>query len=201
MLTDIKELNRLDLQLVKMIEDARETMEKGGIKTEQKVLMMGFSASGMFTNRFALIHPEMIKAAAIGSPGGIPMVPVKTLQGVQLRYPIGTADFETITGSPLNTAALSQIPLYFFLGDKDNNDSVVYRDSFEQEDEDLIMKYFGKTLQERWEVCKKAYEESNFRNTRFVLYPGIEHKITNQMIEDLIKFFGDALQGKTALNK
>jgi hypothetical protein len=40
--------------------------------------MIGFSASGAFTNRFTLLHPEMIKAASIGAPGGWPIVPTAT---------------------------------------------------------------------------------------------------------------------------
>jgi len=194
MTTNKKELRRTDLQLIAMLNDAKEILDNKGIKTGKKIFMMGFSASGMFTNRFAMLHPELIKAAAIGSPGGMPMVPVNSYNGVSLRYPIGTADLKEITSAPLKLELLYNLPLYFYLGNEDNNDSVVYRDSFEQEDEDLIMANFGKTLQERWNICKKLYADAGLKNSRFVSYPGAGHQITEEMKKDLIQFFVQNLE-------
>ncbi|MEW6196586.1 MAG: hypothetical protein AB1521_15675 [Bacteroidota bacterium] len=194
MMTEISELKRLDLQLIAMIEDAKEIFNQNELNLDEKILMMGFSASGMFTNRFVLLHPEIVKAAAIGSPGGLPIVPVAKFEGVPLRYPIGIDDVKEISGEPFNLTELRNVDLFFFLGAEDNNDSVIYRDSYEQEDEDLIMNYFGKTLQERWDVCKKIYEKEDLSNSKFVLYEGVGHQINNQIIEDLLKFFGKALQ-------
>jgi dienelactone hydrolase len=189
MTTDIKELNRLDLQLISMINDARELLKKKGITVQDKIFIMGFSASGQFANRFTLLHPELVKASAVGSPGGMPMVPVKIFNGKPLRYPIGIDDFSAVTGSEFNSSEARNVDIDFFLGDQDKNDAVVYRDAFEEEDEDLIMKNFGTSLQERWEKCRKIYEENNFTRAKFTLYPGVDHKITQQMKEDLIKFF------------
>lgn len=173
-----------------MINDAKELMKKEGITVQNKIFMMGFSASGQFVNRFTLLHPELVKASAVGSPGGMPMIPAATYIGESLRYPIGLSDFREITGLEFNINEAKNVNIYFFLGDQDKNDAVVYRDAFEEEDEDLIMKIFGTSLQERWEKCRKVYEENNFTKTKFTLYPGVDHKITNQMKEDLVKFFG-----------
>src|SRR5687767_4263649 len=48
MLTDKKDYRRLDLQLVAMIDNARERLKKENLKTDKRVMMTGFSASGMF---------------------------------------------------------------------------------------------------------------------------------------------------------
>lgn len=189
MTTDIKELRRLDLQLISMINDAKELLKEKRITVQDKIFMMGFSASGQFTNRFTLLHPELVKASAVGSPGGMPMLPVKTFNGKQLRYPIGINDFSDITGSEFNIGKVQNVDIFFFLGDQDKNDAVVYRDAFEEEDEDLIMTNFGTSLQERWEKCRKIYEENNFTKAKFTLYPGVDHKITKEMKEDLVRFF------------
>jgi poly(3-hydroxybutyrate) depolymerase len=52
MLTDKKDYRRFDLQLVAMIDHAREKLKKEKLKTDKRVLITGYSASGMFANRF-----------------------------------------------------------------------------------------------------------------------------------------------------
>lgn len=58
MLTKKKEYSRFDLQLIAMIEHAQAKLKTEKIKTEKKVLMQGYSASGMFVNRFVFCIPN-----------------------------------------------------------------------------------------------------------------------------------------------
>ena len=51
--TKRKRCERVDLQLVAMIADARAGLHAKHVDVEAKVFMQGFSASGMFVNRFA----------------------------------------------------------------------------------------------------------------------------------------------------
>src|SRR4030095_7351619 len=90
--TDEPALARLDLQLLAMIDDASARLVAQGHRVSPRVLITGYSANGMFANRFALLHPERVLAAAVGSPGGWPLAPVDTWQGRSLRYPVGIAD-------------------------------------------------------------------------------------------------------------
>lgn len=129
LLTERKEYRRFDLQLIRMIDDARTRLRSDGYRFNKRVLMFGFSASGMFTNRFAFLHPERIKAAAIGSPGGWAIAPIDSWKGKTLRYPIGVADFKAVSGKKLEMKGLKIVPLFLFLGDEDTNDSVIFRDS------------------------------------------------------------------------
>ncbi|MDZ7581886.1 MAG: hypothetical protein U5R30_15205 [Deltaproteobacteria bacterium] len=69
LLTDVEGLHRIDRQLSAMIDDTMDILSSRGVTVEEKVFMMGFSASGSFTNRFTAIHPERIKAAAAGASG------------------------------------------------------------------------------------------------------------------------------------
>jgi len=101
LLTNLEGLQRVDLQLIAMIDDARERLTALGIPIGKKVFMNGFSASGSFVNRFTLLHPERVKAATAGS-GGCPMVPVSEWNGHTLRYPVGVSDLELLTGNPFN---------------------------------------------------------------------------------------------------
>ena len=185
--TDKKEYARFDLQLVAMIDDARENLKKKKLKFDKKILLTGFSASGMFANRFTFLHPDRVKAAAIGSPGGWAIAPVPVYLEKTLRYPIGVGDFEKVSGKKLNLKKLQKVPLFIFLGDEDENDSVIYGDSYEEEDKDLIFELFGKTPVERWEISKKLYEQSKM-NAEFKLYPKVNHAVTLEMRDDIREF-------------
>jgi pimeloyl-ACP methyl ester carboxylesterase len=188
MLTDKKEFARFDLQLIAMIDDARARLAGEKLKLDKRFLMLGFSASGMFVNRFAFLHPKRVKAAAIGSPGGWAIAPVPSFKEKDLRYPIGTSDFKTVSGKKLDLKNLRRVPLFMFLGDKDDNDSVIFRDSYEKEDEDLIFALFGKMPVERWDDSEKLYRDAKL-NAEFRLYPSIGHGITKEMFDDVLAFF------------
>lgn len=185
--TDKKEYRRFDLQLIAMIDDARARMRTHGLRFDRKVLLNGFSATGMFANRFTFLHPTRVKAAAIGSPGGWPMAPAAEFTGKALRYPIGTADFKAVTGKKLDLVNLRKVPLFVFLGDKDENDSVIFGDSYEEEDKALMFELFGKTPVERWESSKQLYR-ANKLNAEFKLYPGVGHTVSPEMRQEVREF-------------
>ena len=188
MTTDKKEFARFDLQLIAMIDDARAKLATEKLNFDRRVLLLGWSASAMFANRFTFLHPKRIKAAIIGSPGGWAIAPVASFEAKTLRYPIGTGDFKIISGAKFDLKSLRKVPLFIFLGDKDENDSVTFRDSYEKEDEDLIFALFGKTPVERWEISKKLYQDNKL-NADFRLYPNVKHALTKEIFDDIFAFF------------
>jgi pimeloyl-ACP methyl ester carboxylesterase len=188
-------LQRLDLQLMAMIADAKVRLATQGIATDSKVFILGFSASGAFANRFTALHPGLIKAAAVGSPGGWPIAPVPTWQGETLRYPVGISDAGMLTGTNFDLTTYISVPHYFFIGDQDTNDSVPedyngnWYGSFEQPDGDQINRLFGTNTQQRWPVAQSIYAAAGCSNAQFVTYPGIAHNFTDPMRYDIEKFF------------
>ena len=171
-----------------MIDNAQARLASEKMKVDKRVCMLGFSASGMFANRFTFLHPKRVKAAVIGSPGGWAIAPVAIFKEKALQYPIGTNDFKSIFGKKFDLKNLRKVPLFMFLGDEDDNDSVVFRDSYEKEDEDLIFALFGKTPVERWDISKKLYQD-NRMSSEFRLYPNVKHAITKEMFDDIFAFF------------
>lgn len=187
--TERKEYARFDLQLAAMIDAARRELGGRGIETDPKVLMYGYSASGMFVNRFVFLHPERVRAAAIGSPGGWPLAPVAVYGKKRLPYPVGVADLPELTGRRFDLEALRKVPLFLYLGDLDDNDSVVFRDGYEETDEKLIFELFGPTPVARWEASRKLYESREL-NAVFRLYAGVGHTVSKEMVTDILEFFG-----------
>lgn len=193
MLTGKKEFARFDLQLLAMIDDARARLAREKVRFDERVLVLGFSASGMFANRFTFLHPKRVKAAVVGSPGGWAIAPAASFKDKTLRYPIGTNDLQTISGRKLDLKSLRKVPLFIFLGGEDDNDSVIFRDSYEKEDEELIFALFGKTPVERWEISKQIYRDSKL-NAEFRLYPNVAHNVTKEMMEDILAFFSKHIE-------
>ncbi|MGD9589227.1 MAG: hypothetical protein AB7Q37_00815 [Pyrinomonadaceae bacterium] len=191
--TDKKQYGRLDLQLIAMIDDARKRLAEEKIAADKRVLIYGFSASGMFANRFAFLHPDRVLAAAVGSPGGWPIAPASEFNGKKLRYPIGTGDLKEVAGKQLNIGELRKVRFLIFLGDKDDNDSVIFGDGYEPEDKDLVFELFGKSPIDRWETSKKLYADAKL-TAEFKLYPGIGHTMTLPIISDVGQFFESVLK-------
>lgn len=190
--TTLPELRRLDLQLDAMIEDASTRLAQKGRTVDRKVLLMGFSASGMFANRFTVLHPDRVLAAAIGSPGGWPIAPLDEWQGQTLRYPVGVADLASLTGAPFDLETFRSVPLFFFIGDQDENDSVPYHDSYDDEDRSLVFHLFGPTPVSRWGIAEELYAAAGAQ-ADFRLYPNLGHSPSLQTIRDVHSFFNQAL--------
>ena len=182
------EYRRFDLQLLAMVDDARALLAREyQLRFERQVLLNGFSAQAMFANRFTFLHPERVKAAALGAPGGWPIAPVAAYHDKSLRYPIGVADVRQITGKDVNMRELRRVPLLIFMGDRNDNDAVPYGDAYENEDRALIFPLFGLTPIERWEAAKAFYAAAGM-NAEFKLYPGVGHTVTTEMREDVRAF-------------
>lgn len=182
------EIQRVDLQLLAMIDDARALLRAKKVEIDVKVFLWGFSASASFVSRFAILHPDRVAAIACGSPGGWPIAPVADFAGEKLSYPVGVADVTEFVGRPLDRTALTKVRWLFCLGDQDKNDAVPYRDSFSKADEELIFRRFGKTPAMRWTHAKRLYAQAGL-SARFALYPGAAHSVTPEMEKDILVFF------------
>jgi len=185
----VGDLKRVDLQLIKMIETARSVIkDKESKSIRDKILLFGFSASAMFVNRFTFIHPGKVAAVALGAPGGWPIAPLGEYKNQKLVYPVGVYDLESITGSSFKLNELSKVPMFLFLGEKDTNDSIVYRDSYTKKDELQVFKLFGRTPVSRVSSSQRLYKSSGL-NAKFKIYPNIGHGTNKEIHDDIVDFF------------
>jgi pimeloyl-ACP methyl ester carboxylesterase/methionine-rich copper-binding protein CopC len=166
--TTIPGLVRIDLQLIAMIQDAQSVLAGQGITVDKKMFMWGHSASGSFVSRFAVLHPDMIKAALISDPGWGPIVPVPQWNGTTLPYPDGTADLEQLVGKPFDLAAFQKVALQLTVGD------VVSADPWwvtTDPEVARIIAAFGDTqVYERWPAYEAAYLSVG-STCRFSVFP------------------------------
>ncbi|MGH4123091.1 MAG: hypothetical protein ACREV6_09205 [Clostridium sp.] len=181
---------RIDDQLVNMIKDAKSVINKEGITSvKEKVFMVGFSASARFTNRFALLHPELVQAVATGGINSNPILPLEMLEGQNLIYPVGIGDAKKILGRDINLEAYKKVKQYIYMGELDTNDDVPYFDGYDEPERQLIYKLIGKNqLPDRWNKTQEIFKNLPYP-IQFVTYKGIGHQTNNDTCGDVINFF------------
>jgi pimeloyl-ACP methyl ester carboxylesterase len=184
-------IERIDLQLIAMIRDAQARLTAMGFTLDRKIFMMGFSASGAFTSRFTLLHPDVVRAVAPGSPGGWPLAPVSSWKGVALRYPVGIADLEALTGVPPDLDAFRNVPQYIYVGDLDRNDALDTRGLPEAEVSAVCALLDCRPepyISDRWPIAEEIYKSVDSLG-QFVVYSDAAHTISEEMFADLLVFF------------
>jgi hypothetical protein len=187
------ELKRLDLQLLEMIDDAKGILNAMNIEVDPKVFMNGFSASATFTNRFSFIHPDKIKALAIGGFNGKLMLPQNKINGTKLNYPIGTNDFAKLFDQKFDLETYKSIPQFIYMGKLDENDAVQFDDAYSKKERKIINKNIGQSVQERYLKCQNIYQENNIVPI-FKTYENVGHWTTSEVNLDVIKFFLKQMQ-------
>lgn len=194
-LNDSQELKRLDLQLLEMIKDAKNILSSHNIKVDDKIFMNGFSASATFTNRFAFIHPEKIKALSIGGFNGELMLPQKEINQMKFNYPLGINDFHTLFNKNFEINQFKSIPQFIYMGKLDDNDAVQFDDAYSDVERNLINRNLGIDVQNRYLKCQEIYKKFNI-NAIFITYENVGHWTTSEMNLEVIKFFFNQLQTK-----
>lgn len=188
LLVESGQLKRIDLQLIQMIRDAQALLRRNNINVQNKVFMHGFSASGTFTNRFAILHPQVLRAVAAGGVNAIPTFPAAQWRGEELPYPIGIKDLKEIADIDFDETAYKQVSQYVYMGYFDRNDTTLSRDTYCEEHAKLIRTLIGAEMPRRWEVSKSIYEELQVP-AQLITYNGTAHTVRSEMIDDIVDFF------------
>ena len=184
-------VQRPDTKVNMIIDRLQQDLRRDGYNVQQKVFIEGFSAGGMFAQRYALLHPTRVQAIAAGQSGGSIVLPVSSYNGVKLDWPVGVGDFETLTGSPFDKTSYKQVPQFIYIGDQDTENSTLWGIGElwrSQSQIDFLNIVFGDTDPIRLrEQC--AYLNALGCNITFKSYPGVGHLRTNEMQDDVFAFF------------
>jgi hypothetical protein len=187
-LDNSQELKRLDSQLLEMIKDAKNILSSLNIKVDDKIFMNGFSASATFTNRFAFIHPEKIRALAIGGFNGELMLPEKKINQLKFNYPLGIHDYSKLFNKNFDINQFKSIPQFIYMGKLDDNDAVQFDDAYNDIERNLINSNLGIDVQNRYLKCQEIYKNNNV-NATFIIYENVGHWTTSEINLEVIKFF------------
>lgn len=102
-------LYRIDLQVLSIINDAKERVSKNA-QISEKIFLNGYSSSGIFAQRFALLHPEIVDTLCVGGASGSIPVPIN-----KLAYPLGISDYYEITGHNFDIERIVKLDLDIML--------------------------------------------------------------------------------------
>lgn len=182
-------LERIDEQLLSMIDDAIERLADADYSVSDQVHMNGFSGSATFSGRFAFLYPERVNAFTAGGSGGHPL-PREAIDGTTLRYPLGTADYAAITGRDFDLERWTEISQYLYVGQEDqplpDTEQVGYYGISHRDQEKAENVYGMNRVTERIPFLEAEYEAVG-ANATFQIYEGIGHTITNEIIDDVVE--------------
>ncbi len=189
--TEDPALERIDLQLIAMINDARDRLSDQEFTLRDKVLMTGFSASGTFINRFVMLHPNRVEALAAGGFNAVLMLPTDEIDGYTLDFPIGTNDFNQITGRDFDLDAVNKVAQLYFMGENDTNDAVQFDDAYNPNEREKVFDVLGEQIQpDRWERTQQRCSELGLQ-AEYRTINGIGHGTDRALIDLIVQFFED----------
>ena len=197
---------RIDLQLIAMIDDARgRLLKENNQNINEKVIMVGFSSSSLFSARFTFLHPERVSVAIGGGIGGLLPVPADKINGIDAIYPIGTYDFEKITGKKFDLEEYKKTTQFYYQGTKDKSNP--FRRGAEDltdEEYEIVKKLFvdGLPFEDKpvslkvstamWNNSQK-YINQIVDNVKFESPKNLDHEITPKMTSKSAEFIKENL--------
>ncbi len=178
---------RLDLQLLHMVEDARKQLASRKVIVEKKFVMVGFSASGTFSNRFAILHPSSLLAVSSGAVNSIPILPIASIENTKLIYPIGVGDIKEITGNKFDRSSWNSLAQMIYMGAIDDNDTLKFSDAFSDNERKIVYELIGKDMAKRWSKAQSIYLNEK-ANTTLITYGQIGHWTNGRIRNDMVNF-------------
>lgn len=180
----------LDNQINEMVKFAVGYLNDSNLGIEEKVIMMGYSATGTFTDRFTNLHPESVAMVVSGGTVDDMMLPLTTYKGESLSFPVGISDFKAITGKEFDLEKHNDLARLIFMGKDDTNNVVGYSDCYFSKTNEQIIRLFGKPVLPRAYENIKLYGEYGGEGM-FILDQGIKHGFSRDMEEYITKFIVD----------
>ena len=157
---EIKKLFGLEKQMYNMIEDAKNRLNDYGWAVQEKVFMVGFSASGNFVNRYTSIYPEQLKATYAGGVNSNIILPGNQFENNLLMYPVGTNEHTHLFGRSFDLEEYNNVAKLVYMGRQDTNETFDYKSPYDPDEKALIIKLFGNNLfPDRWDGHRKAFYE------------------------------------------
>jgi len=189
-------LERIDLQLLAMVDHAREEELADIDRTfREEIMLNGFSASGTFSDRFTVLHADRVLSVTAGGVNGMTLLPLEEAKGHTLRYHIGIADVESLTGESVDLDAVDETNQFLYFGAEDENDTFPFNDAWTSDDlRETAGEVYGEDMHEdRFPFSQSAYEQQDIA-AQFRLYDGLSHQYAQR--KDLIEFHRRTLAGE-----
>lgn len=173
---------RPDVTVNAIVDQLILQLRSDGYPVQSKMLLAGYSAGGMFANRYTVLHPERVRAVAIGQSGGMLTMPMSKYNGVTLHWPMGVADLSQLIGASYTKRSLLQeVSQFVFVGTDDQAD---YAEFYPNADDLAI---WGSNSAERLRTQTELLQSIGY-NVTFRQYRHSGHSFTRDMRDDVNDF-------------
>lgn len=174
----------IDKQLTAMVADAKEQFKSNSHTLNEKIVLMGFSASSDFVHRYSMIYPETIEAVIHQTT--VPVFAISSYKNTTLNFPIGIADYKLKFGKEFNLEAFKKIKQFWYVGSGDHGNILEFRDGFNEKDRNTWANTFSSDGIKRFEIIKSVYKD--YSNIQFHTFNDIAHNVNSVMEVDFIRF-------------
>ncbi|RQH00087.1 PKD domain-containing protein [Natrarchaeobius oligotrophus] len=193
-------LERIDEQVLRMVEDAQERLVEGDypVRTgENDLLLNGFSASGNFVDRFTFLHPKRVNSVTAGGLNGMALLPVEEVDGETLPYHVGIADVAGLTGDPVDLEAVDDVDQFLYMGADDQNDTIPYDDAWTDDDlrQTALSIYGDDMIDERFVRSQELYRKAGI-DAAFRVYEDVGHEVPPHVRDDIVAFHHRSIDGE-----
>lgn len=196
-------LERVDRQLLAMVDHARERLA-GGDAVPEEMLLNGFSASAAFANRFAVLHPERVLSVSAGGVNGIVTLPIESTDSdrdlpigdvLPANYPVGVADVAALTGEPFDDGAFRDVRQFVYLGEDDDKDVLLWPDAWTDPElrASAVLTYGPDVHEDRFPYCASVYADHDV-DAVFRTYPDTGHE-PKPALDDVVTFHERSIAG------
>ena len=154
----------------------------------QRFFLQGYSGGGHFVQRYFLLHPQRLRAPAIGAPGQV------TLLDDQAPWWGGVADLPALFGQPLDRAALRHVPVQMVVGELNTRTDEIGPAPAHPCWPDEASRHAAHRG-DRLRQLQRSYQQAGI-DVSFELMPGVPHGAgTVPAIERACRFFQRHLAG------
>ncbi|MDR7857588.1 S-layer homology domain-containing protein [Tissierella sp.] len=195
---NVEDFLDFDKQILAMIDHAIDYLNQYGHNVEDKILIGGDSASGHFSNRFATLYPERVKISSAGLVISGVMAAKSEYDGEKLMYPIGTYDYEKITGKKFDLVEHNKVARIHYFGKEDDHEALMPSDVYGDKERDIMIKLFGAHLDnplQRIRNVNDFYVESGGKGI-IVYMDKTGHDVSNSMEDYLLQFYRENLRSE-----
>lgn len=203
MLLEGTDLERIDRQLLRMTEHARQEV-LADHEMHDQLLFWGNSSPGQAAEHMAVLHPEEIMAFAAAGINGVVTLPLETLGRHTLKYPIGVADLGSITGQPFDAGAFDAVNKFYILGAHDTHKRLKFHVGGElpgawadPEIYETAKAVYGFDMdRDSLPRCHIAFEKAGISG-QFRIYPEMTHYPTTPAAPDVKEFLRRSIEGES----
>jgi hypothetical protein len=178
---------RMDLQLIRAVEDLRKRLTDEGTQTYPDFVLYGEGVAAAYAARFTHLHPEKVRAAIIGNPGGYGFSPRRRLGKTPLVFPLGVGDMIHISGRRFQKSEFQKTPILLYWEENHVQDKELFKANFNSAEQELLLKHVGVDPFARWQRTKFFYEKAQCQ-CEYRTYLDVGESTPKDRMKDVLSF-------------